>query len=480
MCNHPIIKTFTSEDTIQHKISVLKREGMDINTQWFKQILKSVNKINNIDINLHPIILSERNILEKKIQNLKEKQAPVICNPAILTAFTDLIDTFDTIRDDNESYLKMQSFLDDNIEVFQSQILEFLSTAGFDKDIESFFDNITKWKTRGEEIYMTQHDETSLTLFTFYNIFIKNMMLIYPNMIINSTSYENISLPKHWKISDRHVKELKKNVFSEVSSLHKFYGDKDLFAILKYVQEQSKDIIDLMKSTTLFADLILKDKIAPTIMNGTIINKLSQFYLMCNISIYIQALETNLFNEHGGELDDLLDVANAEGTRIKQQQNEGKKDEIKKKIANLLNTYLTIMNNQKNKLDINKEDIIKKVLKSKEKEKNKVTKRLGDLTVEEREVENIKKNQRLGAWGLGQTRALYEYDALQYDKERQEIDNEMLMESRLDKRADVTIENRDVCRTEELQEQAQEQLTNIEMMNELFALGDDDDFGDIF
>jgi hypothetical protein len=378
----------------------------------------------------------------------------------------------------------MQSFLDDNIDVFKSAIIEFLSTTGLDEDtlsgVVSIFDNMTEWKTRGEEIYMTQHDETSLTLFTFYNIFIKNIMLIYPNMIIKNMSYEHISIPKHWKISDRHTKELKKNMFSEVSSLHKFYGDKDLFAILKYVQEQSKDIIDLMKSTTLFADLILKDKIAPTIMNGTIINKLSQFYLMCNISIYIQALEIDLFDEYDGELNDLL-LANAQDAtdaRIKQQQIEGKKDAVNKKVANLLITYLTIMKNQKNKLDINKEDITKKVLKAKEKEKNKVTKRLGDLTVEEREVENIKKNQRLGAWSLGQTRALFEYDAMQYDKERQELDNEMLMESRLDRRPGVTIENRDVYRTEELQEQYQQQAVNAEIMNDLLALGDDDDFGE--
>ena len=201
---------------------------------------------------------------------------------------------------------------------------------------------------------------------------------------------------------------------------------------------------------------------------------------MCNISIYIQALEIDLFDEYDGELNDLL-LANAQDAtdaRIKQQQIEGKKDAVNKKVANLLITYLTIMKNQKNKLDINKEDITKKVLKAKEKEKNKVTKRLGDLTVEEREVENIKKNQRLGAWSLGQTRALFEYDANQYDKERQELDNEMLMESRLDRRPGVTIENRDVYRTEELQEQYQQQAVNAEIMNDLLALGDDDDFGE--
>ena len=41
---------------------------------------------------------------------------------------------------------------------------------------------------------------------------------------------------------------------------------------------------------------------------------------------------------------------------------------------------------------MNNEDIVRNVLKAKEKEKNKITKRLGDLTVEEREVENILKN----------------------------------------------------------------------------------------
>jgi len=97
------------------------------------------------------------------------------------------------------------------------------------------------------------------------------------------------------------------------------------------------------------------------------------------------------------------------------------------------------METQKKKFNLNNEDIVRNVLKAKEKEKNKITRRLGDLTVEEREVENILKNQRLGDWSLGQTRALYEYDAEQYDKERQEIEDDMLMELRLNRNDEVLL-----------------------------------------
>ena len=86
----------------------------------FRYILNAVNATNIVDINLHPVILSERRLLEIKIEELKQKKTPVICNPEILDAFQSLIDTFDTIRQgEDDSYNAMDTFLDKNIEHFQ-------------------------------------------------------------------------------------------------------------------------------------------------------------------------------------------------------------------------------------------------------------------------------------------------------------------------------------------------------------------------
>jgi len=474
-----------SENTdysLHDDINKLKREGITISQNSFYQILSAVNKNNIVNINLHPVRLSERKSLELKIEELTKKKAPIICNPDILTAFQSLIDTFDTIRQgDNHSYLAMNAFLDKNIEHFRSKIMVFFENMNVTKGIDSFLENMTNWKERGENIYMTREDETSVTIFTFYDTFIKNIMLIYPNMIMKSVDYKDIKLPKHWKISDKHIKDMKTLIFGETSSLQKFYNDVDLFPVLKYIQEQSKDIIELMDATSLFADLILNnDRIEDTIINGQLLNKLIKFYMLCCLFIYIKSIDMNLEIPEADDDGDLLGLTDDVGIEdsVRKQQMAGKTQLLRKRVASLLGTYITIMENEKSKLNLNNEDITGNILKAKEKEKNKITKRLGDLAKPERLVENILKEHRLGKWSLGQTRALYEYDAEQYDKERQEIEDDMLMELRLNNRDEVTQRNREIYRLEEIEERVQRERVNAEMMAEFAAMADDDDFGE--
>jgi len=184
-----------------------------------------------------------------------------------------------------------------------------------------------------------------------------------------------------------------------------------------------------------------------------------------------------VIGEDQSELLGLVDDGGMEDS-VREQIIAGKKEQLNKKIAKLLGTYISLMETQKKKFNLNNEDIVRNVLKAKEKEKNKITKRLGDLTVEEREVENILKNQRLGDWSLGQTRALYEYDSEQYDKERQEIEDDMLMELRLNRNDEVTERNREIYRLEAIEEQVQRERVNAEMMAMFNAMPEDDDYGD--
>ena len=88
------------------------------------------------------------------------------------------------------------------------------------------------------------------------------------------------------------------------------------------------------------------------------------------------------------------------------------------------------------------------------------------------------KNHRLGDWSLGQTRALYEYDADQYDKEKKEIEDDFLMELRLNKRDEVTERNREIYRLEEIEEQVYQEQRNAETQASFAAMADDDDFGE--
>lgn len=197
--------------------------------------------------------------------------------------------------------------------------------------------------------------------------------------------------------------------------------------------------------------------------------------MMCSIFIYIKSVDVDLETDHFEE-HDLLSLT--EEDSISTQIREGKRDQLNKKIARLLRTYITIMKGQKDKFNLNNEDIIRNSLKSKEKEKNAITKNLGDLSKPERIVENILKEHRLGKWSLGQTRALYQYDENQYDKERKEIEDNMLTELRLNNNDEVTARNRDIYRLEHIEEQVHRERANAEMMAAFAEMPDDDDYGD--
>ena len=136
-----------------------------------------------------------------------------------------------------------------------------------------------------------------------------------------------------------------------------------------------------------------------------------------------------------------------------------------------------MMQTYKGVLNYSNKDVIEKVLKAKEKEKNKITTRLGDLTVEEREIENIMKNQRLGEWGLGQTKALFVYDEEQYNKERRELEQDTLIELKMGKNDDVTDMNREIYSLVEAQEMDISRRINAEVFA-INTIAEDDDMGD--
>ena len=105
----------------------------------------------------------------------------------------------------------------------------------------------------------------------------------------------------------------------------------------------------------------------------------------------------------------------------RQQQYEGIKNKRYRKVGNLLKTFLSVFFVDKDKiLNYSNDNIKYKILKAKEKEKEKIKNRLKNLTIEEREVEDYLKNNRLGEWNVGQTKSLFQYQQDRYQKEMED------------------------------------------------------------
>ena len=156
------------------------------------------------------------------------------------------------------------------------------------------------------------------------------------------------------------------------------------------------------------------DENTGSIFDGELIKHLGYYFLLCAISLYIGATEANLTIEEEEKIDDFDTVVDEEPELA---EIEGQRENMLNEVCKLLTEYAKNFKKYKKILSRTKPFITKEVLKAKEKEKAGITKRLGDLTVEQREVETIHKNQSLGVWSVGLTRAIYEYDDDQFDKE---------------------------------------------------------------
>ena len=148
----------------------------------------------------------------------------------------------------------------------------------------------------------------------------------------------------------------------------------------------------------------------------------------------------------------------------------GQKEELSKKIASLLLTFLEIEKTNKETINYNYKDIMKKVNRSKEREKQNMIKNLEQLSIEERKIEDKFKAYRLEKWNVGQQKGLIQYDANVYEREMNEliaqISNEMgdnnLDPSNYEAYESMGISTEDL---ERMQQQNQIQETNEETNN---------------
>ena len=85
------------------------------------------------------------------------------------------------------------------------------------------------------------------------------------------------------------------------------------------------------------------------------------------------------------------------------------------------------------------------------------------------------KNHSLGDWSVGQTRAIFEYDEKQYDKELDELEQTALVEMRAGIADEVTGYVKEIYELQE--DQMVSDRINSEV-NDLSHLAEDDDFGE--
>ena len=123
----------------------------------------------------------------------------------------------------------------------------------------------------------------------------------------------------------------------------------------------------------------------------------------------------------------------------------GDKKALGQRVSELLIAYLRIIEKDKAAINFNLANIKEKLTRVKDKEKDGVVARIGEMSVGERQLENMMKTHKMGIWSRGTSQTgVVIYDQDYYDEEREEMEKIAQKERQLGRRDYVTDMNREI------------------------------------
>ena len=489
------------EETTEQRIEQLKEDGINYDEQLLQKLLAIVNTKNQVNMDLSIDATNSLQLFSDKLEEMAATPEKQILPSVLIDKLMKLVDTY-TLKKDTATYSRsLKNYLDAENSTLNDSIKTFirLNTSMSKTKLANFtdcLDNLTNFLEIGDDIYVTKKDETVFKMMFFVKNTLRNLIDVFPNIVVNKVNYSNVSIPAHWNLSLRHNMDLKEIIELYYRNLRRFYTLPDLDSILVNIQTRCKSIEELALVTPYFASFSNGKDMVDSIFDEQLVSLLFKYYLLTTIHEYINLTQLPQYfatpqevlalgevspegeGEGEGEGEEGKKVSpleeESEASYIAQATIAGAKKEIVDNVSSYLVNVLEMVCNDKTTINYNKESIMKKILVAKEKEKDKITEFLGNLSDEEREVETLFKKHKLEKWSKGLQKGLTQYVQENYDEEREDLDKQRIKERQLAKQTGVTNQNSNIY-SDDMDEEAR---INAEIEQEEYSLegfgGEDD------
>lgn len=449
---------YNKKANLEEKMDYLKRNGKRFTVNQLHNLMSIINKDNIVDLYVRDTF-QQIDSFTDIVENLDVNNSDLFDEP-LRVLIKKVINTYDPLKmvdvaskelDDLTNYLIIaNNNMYKNITTFLDTQSNVISNSVFNK-LSEFLLNVHAWSRETEDANV---DAINLqTSFLFVQNAIISMGKIYPELLINNADSHKV-LCKHWGFSDNHYKDIELFLNKYYKQIEKFKGDQVISKLLQTIQLKSIDMILFMHNIPHCSNMkkMMKneeDKEVEVLFHS-LFNQITYyeiikycFYRMVNEFIICSddddLLRTEVVQvrletrERNNDMDDptqtiesVRQTVNENHTTILNDLEETEikadsSDELKSRVASLLQAFLEIEMDNKSTINLSYEEIMKKVNRSKQREKQSIIEYLGNMSKEERKVEELFKMYKLGRWNVGQQKGLVSYDKQTYERERSEL-----------------------------------------------------------
>lgn len=413
--------------TIDEQIASLEGQGKSYDAALLLDLLDIVNLRNKVELDLYSGASSPLQNLRSQLQRLADADSTVV--PQVLVQ--KLESALDSFELDTEGGRSLRNYLaTSNDKMLKGLLASFARSPAF---------NLSKAVRRCLETLKGQGCEA----------YVRSMTRVLPAMIVSGQSYENVRPPAHWGLSRIHARDYASILQRHFEPLRKLYGHKGVKAILEEWMIRTEPLWPLV------AQIPVLPGDGP--LSERTYDLLSRYCVLLCLSSLIEAFAGVRYEATAGD----------RGASIVRGE-EG---------ADVAHSFLKIICTSAEVVGMDLQQIKDRVNRSKEKEKDGITAYLKNMTDEEREIENLFKNNKLGKWSAGLQKGVSQYDQGTYDRERGAIDDLALAELREGSSDIVSELTGDIYAMDRLEAIAEEERAEAEAYD-MSALPDDDDYGD--
>jgi len=451
----PLPGIINTNDSLSEIIRKLKDEGRNYSNESFLRLLQLVSRNNIVDISYdNPIISSISRLLE--VLDSIDSEDDNVVEPSLRKLIFNCLDTYSIAANNITKETKeLNNFLIKNNENMKEEIIEFIIkykgseiTKRSINQTTSFINTISDWSSdnsiRNEEKKIS--NDSMYNSVNFFKTFIEIFVIIFPNIILNKVDYKNISIPKYWNLSVNHSGNIKKFISSYYDKLRSFYDIPIIYSILSTIQKTAKNLVLLSKETPCFTSIkytnsnnsnnnyelkpVFDERTSKYLFEYILLRVLINYIdLTDEDSMTVTEIKKNVNVNDVFTVEYLEEMENRVDTSVDPRSESetvlirGNKKELRQKTVGLLISFIEIMKNHKETIDYSYDDILDRIFKLKEREKDLITDRLKNLTDEERDTDTILKINKLGVWSKGLQKGLTSYVKENYDEEIQFREN---------------------------------------------------------
>jgi hypothetical protein len=437
---------YQSTWTIQEKTEFLKKNGKRYTVENLHQLMTIIAEQNVVHTS-KPIVFTKVDILKDVLQNLDLQNTHII-DLSLRELLRGVLSTHDPTKMVHEATAELNNLKDHLYEqnnLLRETILQFLKKHGSKilktNDLEkilNYISTIHSWLNSKE--IKTYTDEEIYSFSQYIKNVIYSLTTVYPTMILNKHSIATHQIPFHWGFSKNdmeYILSMQDSYYSNMGTLH---NDEVLNRLLLKISSNLENLQLFAKNIPIISPLE-KDNIEYYSLFDkytTISLFIHCFYVAINE--YINLSKDNLLlvadNEQNKQTrrenirEEKYDVVNSAVENITDESFIEYNDELQEmtlerlditdlseRVCKLLTIFLQIEDKNKKVINFSYDNIMHYVSRDKKKEKDKIVKFFGNMSEEERKVEDLMKNYRIGRWNVGQQKSLVKYNKKTNERE---------------------------------------------------------------